>query len=98
MEQPAQEYTITAGNSGGSTLTKISIAVNFTAPIALTYSTTACLYTKDLVIEPNVPTVTGTVTSWSADPARRMTITLSHRPALSPARRTRSRRPRSIPS
>jgi len=77
MEQPAQEYTITAGNSGGSTLTKISIAVNFTAPIALTYSTTACLYTKDLVIEPNVPTVTGTVTSWSADPALPHGLTLN---------------------
>ena len=37
-------------------------------PLALTYSTTAATYTIDLPITKNIPTVTGTVTSWSISP------------------------------
>ena len=76
-EQPAEEYTITARNSGGSTLTTISITVDLTAPSALTYSATACVYTAGLVIANNMPTVTGTVTSWSVDPALPHGLTLN---------------------
>jgi len=77
LEQPAQSYTITASNSGGSTTATISITVNLAAPTALSYGTTSCVYTKDAVIANNIPTVTGTVTSWSVDPALPSGLTLN---------------------
>ena len=76
-EQTAAEYTITAGNAYGSTSAVISITVNLAAPAALSYSTTSAVYTKDAVIMNNVPTVTGTVTSWSIDPALPNGLTLN---------------------
>jgi hypothetical protein len=66
--QSAASYTITANNSGGSTTADISITINEAAPSALSYSTMSAVYTKNTVITNNVPTVTGTVTSWSVSP------------------------------
>jgi hypothetical protein len=68
VQQTAQQYTITASNSDGSTNTSISITVNIAPPSALSYSMTSAVYTRDEVITNNIPTVTGTVTSWSVDP------------------------------
>lgn len=76
-EQPAAEYIVTASNSGGSTTATISITVNMAAPSALSYSTTSAVYTKDEVIANNIPTVTGTVTSWSVDPALPTGLTIN---------------------
>lgn len=67
--QAAKIYTITASNSGGSTTAQILITVNNSAPVSLSYSTPLAVYTKYSVIPNNVPTVTGTVTSWSVSPA-----------------------------
>ena len=75
--QSAVSYTITASNSIGSTTALISITVNYAAPTALSYSTTSAVYTKDAVITNNVPTVTGTVTSWSITPALPLGLTLN---------------------
>jgi len=69
VEQNAVNYKITATNSGGSTTADISITVNSAAPSALTYSTTSAVYTLDSVIPNNIPTYTGTVTSWSITPS-----------------------------
>jgi hypothetical protein len=63
--QSATNVTIRAANSGGYTECTISITVNYAAPINLTYSFNPVTYTKDEVITENIPTVTGTVTTWS---------------------------------
>ncbi len=76
-EQTATSYIITAENSGGSTTATISITVNLDAPTALTYSTTSAVYTLNAVITNNVPTVTGTVTSWSVSPSLPTGLTLN---------------------
>lgn len=44
-------------------------AIYYTAPTGLSYSTPSALYTIGTAITNNVPTVTGTVTSWSISPA-----------------------------
>ena len=67
--QPATEYIVTATNTGGSTTATLSITINDLAPASLSYTTTSAVYTLGAVIAPNVPTVTGTVVSWSVDPA-----------------------------
>jgi hypothetical protein len=67
-EQASVDYTITAHNLYGETGTTISIAINDAPPMALSYATTTAVYTKDLPITDNVPTVTGSVVSWSVDP------------------------------
>jgi len=69
FEQTAADYTITAANSSGETTTTVCITVNLAAPSALTYATTSCVYTEDLAIAPNEPAVTGSVASWSVEPA-----------------------------
>ena len=77
LEQPADNYVITASNSGGVATTMISIAINLDTPSALSYETTSCVYTKDLVIDDNEPTVTGTITEWSVEPALPHGLTLN---------------------
>lgn len=68
-EQQAKEYTVTASNSSGKTTTVISITVNNEPPSALSYSVTSAVYTKDVPIPENKPTVTGTITLWSVSPS-----------------------------
>jgi hypothetical protein len=61
-------YTVTALNSLGSTSFGISIVVNPSAPTALSYPSPNT-YSTGTAIAPLVPSVTGTVTSWSVTPA-----------------------------
>ncbi|MBN2159680.1 MAG: putative Ig domain-containing protein [Spirochaetes bacterium] len=65
--QAAADYTVTAGNSGGSDTAVIRITINHAPPTGLAY-TTPVNYTRGVEIPDNVPAVTGTVTSWSVDP------------------------------
>jgi hypothetical protein len=57
-------YTITAINTGGSTTFDIVITVNYTAPSSLSY-TTPNIFTKNSLITPLSPNITGLVTSYS---------------------------------
>jgi len=67
-DQSAVPYTITASGKSNSTTAVISITINDEPPAALTYKTTSAVYTKGLSIDENIPTVTGTVSSWSVIP------------------------------
>jgi formylglycine-generating enzyme required for sulfatase activity len=60
-------YTVTASNSAGSVTAQISITVNDKAPEALSYATSAAVYTQLESITPNIPAVTGTVVEWLVD-------------------------------
>lgn len=62
-------YTVTASNSSGSTTTSITILVNPAAPAKLTYPQTSILATVGTAIVTDTPTVTGTVSSYTIDPA-----------------------------
>jgi hypothetical protein len=56
--QAATRYTVTAANACGSTAATLSITINDKAPAALSYATSAAVYTIDAAILVNVPTVT----------------------------------------
>ncbi|MAF93370.1 hypothetical protein CMO85_01745, partial [Candidatus Woesearchaeota archaeon] len=63
-------YTVTAANSGGSTSTVVSIAVNDVAPSSITYSPSSLSLTKDVTMSAVTPTSSGgAVTSWSITPS-----------------------------
>lgn len=62
-------YTVTAQNSAGSTTASVQIAVSIAAPSALVYPQTTISATIGQAITPDVPTVTGTVNSFSISPA-----------------------------
>ncbi len=64
-------YTVTASNSAGSTAAgvQISVVAAVTAPTNLVYPQTTIKATVGQAIAANVPTVTGTVTSYSVIPA-----------------------------
>jgi Putative Ig domain len=64
-------YTITASNSAGSTTATIQISVSQPGgpPSGLTYPQTSINATVGTAIETDIPTVTGTVSSWSVAPA-----------------------------
>ncbi|GGA67783.1 hypothetical protein GCM10008015_05680 [Flavobacterium palustre] len=65
----ATDYTVTATNTGGSTIATVSIAVNDVAPSALSYSTPN-VFTKGTAITVLNPTVSGgAVVSYSVSPA-----------------------------
>ncbi len=64
----AADYIVTATNGGGSTTATVNITVNNSPPSGLSY-TTPVTYTIGTAITNNVPTVTGTVTSYSVSPA-----------------------------
>ncbi len=66
--QSATNYTVTAGNNGGSVSTGITITVNYAAPSGLSYSGSPYIFTKDLLISSIIPTFTGTVTSCMISP------------------------------
>ncbi|MGA8731062.1 MAG: putative Ig domain-containing protein, partial [Terracidiphilus sp.] len=59
-------YTVSASNSAGSTTATIQIAVALPPPTSLSYSQIAG--TVNVAITPDVPTVTGTVSSYSVIP------------------------------
>jgi hypothetical protein len=67
--QSATNYTVTASNNGGSVSTGITITVNYAAPSGLSYSGSPYVFTKDLLINSQTPTFSGTVTSCTINPA-----------------------------
>ncbi len=62
-------YTVTATNSSGSTTASIQITVNPAAPTSLTYPQTSITGTVGTAVAADTPTVTGTVTGYSINPA-----------------------------
>jgi uncharacterized repeat protein (TIGR01451 family) len=67
---PAQAYTVTATNSGGSTTVALTVTVNDIPPAGLTYTTNPATYTKGHTITNNLPSSSGgAVVSYSITPA-----------------------------
>jgi hypothetical protein len=62
-------YTISAANSKGSTTAQIQITINIAAPTNLVYPQTTITTAVGQAISPDVPTVSGTVASYSVSPA-----------------------------
>jgi hypothetical protein len=62
-------YTITAGNSVGSTSAVLNLVVSDTPPSSLAYNTNSAMFTKDISITPLIPTLSGTATSYLVSPA-----------------------------
>ncbi|MCP5500265.1 MAG: putative Ig domain-containing protein [Leptospiraceae bacterium] len=67
--QGVSSYTVTATNSSGSTNTSVSITIIIPAPSSLSYSAAPFTFTQGIAISPQNPVVTGTVTSYSVNPA-----------------------------
>ncbi|MBT94138.1 MAG: hypothetical protein CMA60_04855, partial [Euryarchaeota archaeon] len=66
----ANNYTVTATNTGGSATTTISILVNDAAPSGVAFSGSPFTLTKGVAMTTATPSVSGgTVTSWSVSPA-----------------------------
>ncbi len=66
----AANYTVTATNTGGSARVTLRITVNDEAPSNLKYALNPAIYTKDVEINPNVPSSAGgAVVSYSISPA-----------------------------
>ncbi len=61
-------YIVTAANSTGSTSTTLTISVQIPAPSALSYSNNPASYIQGQAISPNMPTVSGQVTSYGISP------------------------------
>ncbi|HMV45501.1 MAG TPA: putative Ig domain-containing protein [Leptospiraceae bacterium] len=67
--QEEKSYTITASNSSGkSAFTTILIAINMGPPSTLVYSGSPYIYTVNLPINPNTPTITETFTNCVSNP------------------------------
>ena len=62
-------YTITAANASGSAMATVQIVVNAAPPTSLVYPQTSLTATVGLPITTDTPTVTGTVTSYTINPA-----------------------------
>jgi len=69
VSQTSTGYTITATNTSGFTTAIIYITVVYIAPSALSYSTQDAEYIQGIAITPNIPTVVGTIVTWSVSPA-----------------------------
>jgi len=76
---PTTSYQVTATNSAGSTTTTVQITVNAAvqAPSNLSYPQASIAATVGNAITTDTPTVTGTVTSWSINPALPSGLSLS---------------------
>lgn len=61
-------YTVTASNSGGSTTATVVITVSPGPPSNLAYPRASIAAAVGTAIQPDIPTVTGTVTSYSVAP------------------------------
>jgi hypothetical protein len=66
---PSASYIVTASNSAGSTTATLAIAVVLAKPSNLAYAVPIVNDILGAPMPPDVPTVTGTVTSFSVDPA-----------------------------
>jgi Putative Ig domain len=62
-------YTVTASNAVGSTSATLQITVNAAAPSNLVYPQPTITASVGQTITPDIPTVTGTVTSYSISPS-----------------------------
>ena len=72
---PAQNYTITASNSTGSTKKAISIKVVIAPPSELTYPISK-IFIQDSLITPILPTYSGAVSLFQVDPSLPAGLTL----------------------
>ena len=61
-------YTITATNANGSSSTTINLTIIDAPPGTITYSPHDMVLTKNELMTPNVPTVTGDITTWETYP------------------------------
>ena len=61
-------YTITATNANGSSSTTINLTIIELPPGTITYSPHDMVLTKGELMTPNVPTVSGDITSWETYP------------------------------
>ena len=61
-------YTITATNANGSSSTTINLTIIDTPPGTITYSPHDMVLTKNEWITPNIPTISGDITSWELYP------------------------------
>jgi 6-phosphogluconolactonase (cycloisomerase 2 family) len=74
----AQDFSIVAANAAGSTSQTVSIAIVAPpAPANLSYASDPVTYSTGVPIVPNVPTVTGNITSWSISPTLPAGLSLS---------------------
>jgi len=62
-------YTITAANTAGTTTAALQIVVNAAPPINLVYPRTSIAATVGQAIVADIPSATGTITSYSINPA-----------------------------
>ena len=62
-------YTITATNANGSSSTTINLTIVDAPPGTITYSPHDMILTKDELMTPNVPTISGDITSWETYPS-----------------------------
>ena len=63
-------YTVTAGNTGGSTTATVTIEVNDIAPSSITYSPDSFSLTKGTAMTTVTPTTSGgAITTWSVSPS-----------------------------
>jgi Putative Ig domain len=62
-------YTVTATNASGNTTATVTITVTLAAPSNLVYPQTTIAASVGQSITPDIPTVTGTVNSYSVSPA-----------------------------
>ena len=70
-------YTITAANAAGTTSATVQIVVNAAPPTNLTYPQTSIAATVGQAIAADIPSVTGTVTSYSVSPTLPAGLSLS---------------------
>ena len=61
-------YTITATNANGSSSTTINLTIIDAPPGTITYSPHDMILTKNELMTPNVPTISGDITSWETYP------------------------------
>ena len=61
-------YTITATNANGSSSTTINLTIIDVPPGTITYSPHDMILTKNELMTPNVPTISGDITSWELYP------------------------------
>ena len=61
-------YTITATNANGSSSTTINLTIIDVPPGTITYSPHDMILTKNELMTPNVPTISGEITSWETYP------------------------------
>ena len=74
--KPAQVFTVTASNSGGTSTFPVTLGVNEVAPAALTYSTGTVTGTIGTPVTSVAPTVTGTGITFSVSPALPVGLTI----------------------